>query len=241
MDILFYTILFIIGLVIGNFLSIKANKIPKSLDMRKTYYSKYKNNELISKMTYIFIGGVTSVILANILDIHIEDIDLFNIIIYIFAMIFVSILVLIAGIDRVYTKIEKRTLGFGIISSIIYMIYLCAIDLTSIYLSLIYLAIYMVLLIIDTFLLRRYAKDSYIVNIFMLFTIILAFTDLRTLIYTVTMAFIAIIIYILMQKSQKKISRNKELKLNQIPVGYFVAVSNIIVLFMIRVFESYII
>ena len=105
----------------------------------------------------------------------------------------------------------------------------------------IYLLIYIVLLIIDAFLLRKFAKDSYIVNVLMLLNIILSFTDLRTLTYTCVMAFIAMIIYSLIQLSTKKKNVSKKFKINEIPVGYFVATSNLVVLFMIRIFEGYLI
>ena len=238
MNIILYTIVFMIGIVVGAFWDIKASEIPKSLDMKKIHYSNKKNEERMSTITYITIGGISSVILANVLKIH--EFDFIKPIIYVFAMLYISALVLIAGIDRNYLKIEKRLLAFGIISSIVYMVYLCAIDLASIHLNIIYLAIYMILLIIDSFWLRRYAKDSYIVNILMLITIILAFTDLRTLTYTIVMAFVAIVLNLLMQQSQKNKNGNKKLKINEISVGYFIAASNMIVLFMIRVFENYI-
>lgn len=237
MNILFYTILFVIGIVIGSLWAIQAYKIPKSLDMKKIHYSEYSHAELVSRLTYILLGGMISVVLANILGINIYEIDLFKIIIYVFAILYITTLILVGGIDRVYTKIEKRVIGFGIIASIIYMIYLCSVDLASIHVNIIYLAIYIVLLFIDTFLLRKYAKDSYIVNTLMLLNIILSFTDLRTLTYTLLMAVMAIMLYILMQKTQKR----KKIKIKEIPVGYFIATSNIIVLFMIRVFENYLI
>ena len=101
------------------------------------------------------LGGIISVILANVLGINIDELDLFNIIIYVFAMLYISTLVLVGGIDKIYNKIEKRIIGFGIISSIIYMIYLCAIDLASIHINVIYLSTYIVLLAIDSFLLRK--------------------------------------------------------------------------------------
>lgn len=241
MNILFYAILFIIGIVVGSVWAIKANKIPKSLDMKKTCYTNNPHEEFISGLTYILLGGMISVILANVLGINIDEFDLFNIIIYIFAFVYISTLVLVGGIDKIYNKIEKRIIGFGIISSIIYMIYLCSVDLASIHINVIYLSIYIVLLAIDSFLLRKYAKDSYIVNILMLLNIILSFTDLRTLTYTSLMAFIAIIIYILMQKIQKKRNVSRKFKINEIPVGYFITTSNLIVLFMIRIFENYLI
>ena len=239
MNILFYTILFIVGSVIGCIWSKKTIEIPKNLDLKKTHYSDNSHQELISKLTYILIGGVSSVVLANVLNINIYELDILNLIIYIFAILYISTLIVIAGIDKNYSKIEKSVLAFGIISSIIYMLYLCVIDLGSIHLNVIYLAIYMVLLIIDTFLLRRFAKDSYIVNILMLLNIILVFTDLRTLTYTAVMALISIMLYAIILKFQKKNGRKNKIKIQEIPVGYFIAASNVIVLFIIRIFENY--
>lgn len=240
MNILFYTILFLIGCIIGDVWAEKSCEIPKNLDLRRVNYNNNCNKtEIISKLSYIVIGGISSIIIANTLNLNLEEIDLIKPIIYVFAMIYISALILIAGIDRNYLKIEKNLLAFGIISSLIYMIYLCAIDFACIRLNLIYLAIYMLLLVIDSFMLRKYAKDSYIVNILLLLTMIIAFTDLRVLIYTVAMAVIALILDALFLKLQQKKNGNKKLKISQIPVGYFIAASNIVVLFMIRIFEYY--
>ena len=241
MDILFYSILFIIGILVGSFWWIKADEMPKELDMRRTHYSSHSNQELISKLIYILIGGVSSVILANILNINIHEIDLVKPIIYVFAMLYISALVLIAGIDKNYSKIEKRVLAFGIISSIVYMLYLCAVDLTNLNLCATYFAIYMIFLVIDSFMLRRYAKDSYIINILLVLTMILTFTDLRILTYTATMALIASGLYALLIKYQQNKTTNKKVKISQIPVGFFIGASNIIVLFIVRVFENYMI
>ena len=71
MNVLFYSILFIIGIVVGSVWAVKANKIPKTLDMKKTHYSNHTHQDFISALTYILLGGIISVILANILEIHI--------------------------------------------------------------------------------------------------------------------------------------------------------------------------
>lgn len=241
MNILFYTILFIIGSVVGGLWAVQSREIPKILDLKKTHYRNRPKEDLISELTYILIGGVSAVVLANILNISMDQFDILNFIIYIFAMMYISALVLIGGIDRVYSKIEKKTLAFGIISSILYMLYLCIVDLASIHLNVIYLAVYIMLLVIDSFLLRRFAKDSYIVNLLMVLVMILVFTDLKTLTYTVIMTLIAVGLYVLLLKKQKKKNGNKKIKINEIPVGFFVAASNIIVLFMVRIFENYLI
>lgn len=241
MNILFYTILFIIGIVIGKYWDIEAKEIPKRLDLKKTQYNKNSNEKFISQLTYIIIGGMSSVILANTLRININSLDISSIVIYIFAMLYVSTLVLIGGIDKNYSKIDKKILAFGIVSSIVYMIYIFTIDSSSAYLNILYLTIYMVLLIIDSFLLRRFAKDSYILNLLMLLGIILVYSNFQILIYTLIMTLIAILVYIIILESQKKKNGNKKFKINEIPVGFFVTTSNIIILFMIRIFENYLI
>lgn len=239
MNILFYTILFIIGIVVGSYWSIKTDEIPKAMDMRKTHSTSNPWEERRSILSYTVIGGLSAVILANILKIDIHQIDLSTSIIYIFAMLYISTLVMIAGIDKNYSKIVKKLIAFGIVSSIVYMLYLCMVDLASVHLNALYMAIYMLLLVIDSFLLRRYAKDSYILNILLLISIILVFTDLKTLAYTLAMAFTAMVLYVLLMKSQEKKNGNKKFKITQVPVGFFIAASNVIVLLMIRVLENY--
>lgn len=239
MNILFYAIVFMIGIVVGSYWAIKAEEIPKILDMKKIDNKNEANGKFRSRLTYILIGGVLSVILAYMMNIRINELDMLNVTIYVFEMLYISALVLIAGIDKSYLKIDKGMLAFGIVSSIIYMVYLCMIDLASINLNVVYLLIYIILLVIDSFLLRRYAKDSYIINILLLMMMILVYTDLRILTYTLTMALMAILIYTLILKIQKKRRGNKKIKLNEIPVGYYIAASNIIVLVMIKVFENY--
>lgn len=241
MNIIFYIIIFIIGLIIGRYWELEASDIPKKLDLRKTQYSNKKNDEFVSKLTYMLIGGTASVILANTLKINVDEFDITNIIIYVFAMLYISTLVVIGGIDKNYSKIDKKVLAFGIVSSITYMIYIFVIDFSSAQTNIVYLAIYMVLLIIDSFLLRKFAKDSYIVNLLMLISIILVYSNLRILIYTLIMAVIAILMYYVILESQKKKNGNKKIKVNEIPVGFFISTSNIIVLFMIRIFQNYLV
>lgn len=241
MNIIFYTIIFVIGLIIGRYLELEASDIPKKLDLRKNQYSNKKNEEFVSKLTYMLIGGTVSVILANTLKINVNEFDITNMIIYVFAMLYISTLVVIGGIDKNYSKIDKKLLAFGIVSSIVYMIYTAIIDFSSVQINIIYLFIYIVLLAIDSFLLRKFAKDSYIVNLLMVISIILVYSNLRILIYTLIMAVIAILIYYVILESQKKKNGNKKVKINEMPVGFFIATSNIIVLFMIRIFQNYLV
>lgn len=239
MNIILYMIFFLTGITSGYYCSLIANEIPKKLDLKRTNYRKNYNESLASKLTYTLIGGVSSVVLANTLNISVSSYDISSIIIYIFGMIYISILVLIGGIDKNYSKINKSVLAFGVVSSILYMIYLFVIDLSSVNLNIKYLFVYMILLLVDAFLLRKFAKDSYLINLLILISIISVYSNFIILVYTLILAMISIMLYTIILKSQQRKNGNKKIKISEIPIGFFIASSNIIVLFMVRIFESY--
>ena len=145
----------------------------------------------------------------------------------------------IAGIDKEHIKIEKKVISRGILLSLIYIVYLYIVEATSIYVNIVYLGIYVILLTIDTFLVRRYAKDSYEIGILMLFNFILIFSGMEIYMYTMLMVLIEILVSLLISKITQKKHGNKKIKLNRIPVGYFIGVSNIIVFVMIVFFKNY--
>ena len=239
MNIILYMIFFLTGITSGYYCSLIANEIPKKLDLKRTNYRKNYNESLASKLTYTLIGGVSSVVLANTLNISVSSYDISSIIIYIFGMIYISILVLIGGIDKNYSKINKSVLAFGVVSSILYMIYLFVIDLSSVNLNIKYLFVYMILLLVDAFLLRKFAKDSYLINLLILISIISVYSNFIILMYTLVLAIISTILYAIILKSQQRKNGNKKIKISEIPIGFFISSSNIIVLFMVRIFESY--
>lgn len=266
MNIFLYAIIFIIGTVFGSFYTLAVYRIPKNIDIVKKHsYCPNCNHklgffELIPVLSYIFLGGkckhckqkirirylllellggASFVMLAIALKIDAFNLNISNIIIYAFIVLYLTAIILISGIDKEYRKIDKRVLAYGIIISIIYMIYLYTIAATSIYRYAIYLAIYVILLSIDTFLLRRYAKDSYIINILMLLNMILIVTEAEISIMTVIMAALAIAIQILLVKLTQKNVGNKKIKLQEIPIGFFIGASNIIVLFMMTFISNY--
>lgn len=266
MNIYFYVILFIMGTVFGSFYTLAVYRIPKNIDIIKKH--SYCPNcdhklgffELIPVLSYLFLGGkcknckqkirirylllellggLTFVILGIALKMDIYNLNLQSIIVYSITILYLTAIIIMSEIDKEYRKIDKRVLAYGIIISIIYMIYLCTVGETSIYRYAIYLAIYIILLCIDTFLLRRYAKKSYIVDILMLLNIILIMTEIEIFILTVIMATIAILIYILIRKLTQKKNGNKKIKINEIPVGFFIGASNIIIFFMMAFITNY--
>ena len=227
MNIFLYAIIFIMGTVFGSFYTLAVYRIPRNIDIIKKHsYCPNCNHklgfwELIPILSYIFLGGkckhckqkirprylileilggTVFVLFALIFNINIESISKENIIIYVFTILYLTEIILIAGIDKEYNKINKNVLAYGIIISILYMIYLYTIDATSIYRYAIYLAIFAILLLVDTFLLKRYAFESNIINLLTLLNIILIFTEKDVFIATIITTIFEILLYIIIEK-----------------------------------------
>lgn len=266
MNIYFYTILFIMGTVFGSFYTLAVYRLPKNIDIIKkhSYCPNCEHKlgflELIPVFSYIFLGGkckqckqkiriryllleilggISFIILGMALQMDVYTLNLQTILVYGLTILYLTAIILISGIDKEYRKIEKRVLAYGIIISIIYMIYLYTVEATSIYRYAIYLAIYIILLCIDTFLLRKYAKNSYAIDILMLLAIIFIITEIEIFILTLIMSIIAILIYIFIKKLTQKRNGNKKIKLEEIPIGFFIGASNIIILFMMAFITNY--
>ncbi|MCI8272508.1 MAG: prepilin peptidase [Clostridia bacterium] len=266
MNIFLYAIIFIIGTLFGSFYTLAVYRIPKDIDIIKKHsYCPNCNNklgflELIPVLSYIFLGGkckhcgqkirirylllellggITFVTLAILFKIEVYNLNMSNIIIYVFAILYLTAIILISGIDKEYIRIDKRVLAYGIIISILYMIYLYTIGDTSIYRYAIYLAVYIILLAADTILLKKYAKVSYIIEILILLNTILIFGGTAMFLMTVVMSVVAILIYMLLHKTVQKNVGNKKLKIEEMPIGFYIGASNIILFFMMTFVTEY--
>lgn len=152
----------------------------------------------------------------------------------IFVLLYVISIILIAEIDRRKIKIDRNILTCGIIGSMAFIIYMYIINSSSIYESIIYLGVHCFLLGLDTFILKKYANDSYLIKLLILLNIIFTFTKLKITIYTIILAIVAILIYLLILQIQKKKNGNKKIKFDEIPVGFFIGASNVIILIMME-------
>ena len=263
MNVILYIIIFIIGTILGSFCGLVAYRVPRNIKIfeRHTYCPKCNHElnfvEKIPILSYIFLGGkckyckqkisskylimeavtgIILVLLAQAFDISIDSCSLNSFIIFVFAVLYFMAIIIISAIDKEYRTIDKKVLLFGVIISLIFMIYQYIINSTSVYSYITYISIYIILLVVDTFLLRRYAIDSYIINVLMFIYIILSFSQVVVTILTIIMAFLAIMIYLVMQVITQKRSIKKKISLKDIPLGFYIGVCNIITLFMTNLF-----
>ena len=92
------------------------------------------------------------------MKLNVTNITIIKIIDYAFFALYFTFIVLMAGIDKEKREINRDVLAYGIILSILYMIYLYIIEKNSIYRYIIYLVLYVIILLVDNITLKKYAK-----------------------------------------------------------------------------------
>ena len=243
MNLLFYAVLFFIGAFCGKIYKLVIYRIPRNMDIFKKHYFGDMNEEKISKILEILYSafiGIVFVIIAYALKLNVESLNLFSIIKYCITILYLSTLIIIAGIDKENIKVDKKVLSFGTIVAIIYMIYMCTINNAVIYKYAIYLMIHIVLVTLDMFLLKKRAKDSYTIDTLILLNIMLILGDVRVLFYTIWITLLTILIDLIILKIRQKKSGNKQIKLSEIPIGFFLCVSNMVTIGIQIIISNYI-
>lgn len=235
LNIFFYIILFAMGITFGSFYTLALYRIPKKQDIIHTHsYCPNCNHklgflDLMPVFSYIFLGakcryckqkirpryfiveivsGALFVLFAYLIGLNIYNLEILKIIEYAFFVLYFTFIILISGIDKEFKNINKPVLMYGVIISIIYIVYLYIIDSASIYRYVIYLTILAIILLIDTIILKKKAKDSYLLSILLMFIIMVIFTGEYIAINSVIITLLAIAFYLTI----KKITTTKTLK-----------------------------
>ena len=260
MNIILYIIIFIMGTVFGSFYTLAIYRIPQHIDITHTHsfcpICRHKLGfwELIPVWSYIFLGGkckqckkqirpryliievcsgLIFVLLTVLTKINFYNIQITQLIELAFLILYLSGIVIIAGIDLERRHIERSVIYYALGISLIYIIYLCIIDKASIYRYIMYLAITLILLIIDTMKLKNTAKTSYVISVMMLIPIMAIFTYEIVTILTIVMTLVEISVYILLKKIN---NRRRRLKVppnyitENLKIGFYLCTSNIIML-----------
>ena len=260
MNIFLYIIIFIIGTLFGSFFTLAVYRIPNKIDITHTHSfcpnCKHKLGffELIPVWSYIFLGGkckeckqkirpryfileicsgIVFVLIALALKINIYNLNARILIDATFLVLYLCAIVIIAGIDKEKQEIEKSVIYYAIGISLMYIIYLCIIDKASIYRYIMYLATTLILILTDTYFLRKKAKTSYVLEILIILSIMCIFTGEAVTILTITMTLLIIGIYILLQKLKtvfNKIKKEKNDLTKDLRIGFYLTISNIIML-----------
>lgn len=226
MNIIFYIITFIIGLILGDFYVTSARRIKKGKKVFSIHSycancgEKLGIFEKIPVLSYLLLNGkckhcnkkikiqyIISEILVGLLFLAVAlalKINIQNIITFIFIILYFSYIIIAIIMDKETRNIPQKLLTYGIIISLVYIAYLCIIDITSIYRNTIYLIAMVVLLLVDIVNTKKIAQESYVIQIMTTLLIMLIFTEETTCIFTIIGTLIAISIYILINKIKRK-------------------------------------
>ncbi len=268
MEIFFYLIIFMIGITFGSFYTLAVYRIPNGQDITHTHSycpkCKHKLNilDLIPVFSYIFLGGkcryckekirpryliletisgLFFVVVAYLMGLSIFNIETAKVIEYSFFALYFTFIVLMAGIDKEYKTINKPVLMYGVIISIMYIVYLYIIEKTSIYRYVIYLTLLLIILILDTIRLKKKAKNSYTYSILMVIIVMAVFTGEYTTIASIVTTLLLVAITLLI----KKLRKNKTVKTTEqynknIKLGLYLSIANILYFILILSYYKFI-
>lgn len=154
---------------------------------------------------------------------------------FIFSIIYLLVLIGIAIIDKKEHKISKKILLVGFIVEAIQIIYLYINNKYHLIEYLIYLVIFVILLIIDTIIIRKKGESLYVLQILMLCMYMAIFTDKYIFAVTVIYTLLVIGLYILIGKistirKRRVIKKQNAKVLAKLPIGFYLCIADILVL-----------
>lgn len=212
-------IIFALGIIFGVFLSyflFRKEKLTKQGMFR---------NLLIE----LLMGGLF-LFYAFSLDFNRFNVNINYIAYLIFGLIYISTLIIIAVTDKQKSVINKEALFIGIVDSMIYALYI-SVTVGNVYRYGIYLFILLLLLLVDTLLLKEKLKSNYIISILMLCVYLLIFTSAYVFVLTCLLAVVSIgFVFLLKSITKLKNKKAQSLTLRNIPILLFLSISNIVVM-----------
>lgn len=256
MDIFFYIIIFAMGITFGSFFTLAVYRIPKGEDITHTH--SYCPNcehklgilDLIPVFSYIFLGGkcrycknkirpryliletisgLFFVIIAYLMKLSIYNLNLINIIEFSFMILYFTFIIITSGIDKEHKMINKPLLVYGIIISIMYIVYLYIIEKTSIYRYVIYLVLFVLILIIDSITLKKHAKNNYNYSCLTFIIIMSIFTGEYITIISIIMTLLVILIDFIIKKLNQTKSIIHHKKYNErISITLYLSIFNVV-------------
>ena len=260
-----YIILFIMGTVFGSFYTLAVYRIPKKQDITHTHsycpncQHKLGFLDLIPILSYIFLGGkcryckqkirpryLILEILAGLLfvllgygtGLTIENLTFAKVADFSFMVLYFTYIILIIGIDKENRRINKMVLIYGIVISIMRMLYLCIVENANIYRYGIYLIFYIIVLTLDTITLKKYAKNSYATGCLLMVITMAIFTEEFITINSIIFTLLIIAFYILLYKIKERKNRHKtdEKQItNDLCIGFYLGIANLITLIYVLV------
>jgi len=251
MEVIIYILIFIMGLLFGSFFTLAIYRIPlKENIVNKRSFCPNCNHrleflDLIPVLSYFFLkgkcrycgqkigkryiilelcSGFIFLIYALSVKINFYYIEISKIIYLLFGFLYLICILITAGIDKEKRIIDKGVLTFGVITVFIYMLYLCVVENLNMYRYVIYLFVLLLILLLSNLYSEEKNRSNYIVNTLILSIFILIFSGVKVFeLAMITTLMISLIVSIINSCRKKDYQE-------MLPIGFFLGITNIIML-----------
>ena len=254
MNIFLYAMIFIIGTFFGSFFTLAVYRIPKKEDILiKHSYCPNCNHklgffDLFPVFSYIFLGGkcrycnnkirprylilellsgFTFLFFALAFKVTIYNIN--NQINFVTVLIYSSILCIVACIDKENITINKNVIFVGYLFEIMYMIYQYTLGVFNVYQYVIYLMLLILILILDNIFSMVTMTKKYYIQVLYLALYIIVLCGAKLFILSVILTLLIVAVHNILSKDKKK----------QLPIGFYLSVSNIIIILTANMLINY--
>lgn len=263
-QIIFYTLIFMIGTLFGSFFTLAVYRIPlhKDITHERSFCPKCNHKlsfwDMIPILSYIFLGGkcryckekirmrylllevltgMIFLLFAMSINILIVPLKIDKLIYLILGIFYIAGMIIIAGIDKERIQIQKCLILFetGVIS--LYMVYLYTLQISNIYRYAIYLFLLCAFIIIDNIYLKKKLKNNYTIEILELSMIMAIFTGEIAYIATVIITLLVIVIVKMIKTiiaRKNKVIKKETSFYKNLPYGFYLICSNIVSLILIN-------
>lgn len=267
MDIVFYIIIFVIGSLLGSFYATAIKRISKEKKTLSIHSycencgEKLRFFEKIPIFSYIFLRGkckhchkqidtkyiileVITGVLLLIVSYSLNLVSNFNVAsltLFIVIVLYLSYIILAIGIDKENKKMSQLVLVYGVIISLIYIVYMCIVERESIYVNVIYLVMMTLLLLLNIINTKKRAQGSYVIDLLTMLLIMLIFTGEMVCILTITGTLLAIALYILINKIMTSKNKGKKLKAtfsSNVRIVFIMGILNLLTFLAIIIYQN---
>ena len=158
-------------------------------------------------------------------------------------ILYITFVILMAGIDQEGRKIETSVSVYGMVISIMYILYLCIVEKTSIYRYGIYIIFYIIVFILSKITIKKYLKSQYATRLLAIIITMVIFTGEYITENAIIYTLLAIAFYLLIYKIKNRKNRNKESDkqvADTISVGFILGTFNLMMLVIVLFIQNYI-
>ena len=260
MNVIIYIFTFLIGITFGSFFTLAVYRIPlgKDITHERSFCPNCNHKlgflDLIPIFSYIFLGGkcryckqkirprylllellsgIVFVLFAFSIKMNIFALSVPKIVYLVFVLLYIAGLFMISGIDKEKIQIQNELIIYLTIVQTMYIIYLYTLGNVDMYRYVIYLSALAILTTANTIFYKKNLRDSYTFNVLSLICLMAMFTyelqTIATVIFTLLIIGIKSIIDKIVKNRTKYIKKDAKNK-NTIPFGFYLCVTNIIIL-----------